>query len=464
MIKAALREIAEVAGAVSTAGEFGSHPATGVSIDSRTTVEGNLFIAIQGPTHDAHRFIDNALDAGASGVIAREGFRYEGQHPDAKIIFVPDTFKAMHDLAKWWLDKFDIMKLAVTGTNGKTTTKEMIAAVLSRKFTTYRSPGNFNNLYGIPLAIFGLDSTVESAVFEFGMSTPGEIETLTRMFKPEYGLITNIDAAHLETMKSIDAIAKAKFELFDNMPDDGTVFLNLDNAWLKKRYETENRHKVGFGIENHDGLHPVDFGSNGSGCFKFVVEQIGDIHLHIPGIHNLYNAVAACAVGHELGVEPGEIKSALEDFSAIGMRMEIIELRGVKIINDAYNSNPASLRNALKTLVALDVSGKKIAVLGDMLELGKREGELHREVGEFIASLDVDMLLLSGKLARDILSGAESAGFDTGKVEYFASMDDLTEHLLELVVAGDAVLIKASRSMAFDKIVTALTSSLGRER
>lgn len=463
MIKAGLKEIAEVVGARSTSGDLGSYPIAGVSIDSRTLAEGNLFVAIEGPTHDAHLFIDNALDAGASGIIARSEFRYEGRHPNAKIILVDDTLEAMHDLARWWLRKFDLKKIAITGTNGKTTTKEMIAAVLSKKYATYRSPGNFNNLYGIPLAIFELDDSFEVAVMEFGMSTPGEIETLTRMVQPGYGLITNVDAAHLETMGSIEAIAKAKFELLENMPGDGTVFLNLDNRYLRTRYESESRRKIGYGIESRDGLHPESFESNGSGCFRFVVEPIGDVHLSVPGIHNMYNALAACAVGKELGVDPSEIKAALERFKSVGMRMEVIEHSGVKIVNDSYNSNPASLRNALRTLVALDAPGRRIAVLGDMLELGEKTRELHRQVGEFISELDLDLLLLAGELANQILIGAESAGIDMDRVHYFSSLDDLTQYLLKSVRDGDAVLVKASRSMSFDRVTTVLTSSLGRE-
>ncbi len=463
MIKAALKEIADVVGAVSTSGNLGSYPIAGVSIDSRTLAEGNLFVAIEGPTHDAHLFIDNALDAGATGIIARSDFRYEGRHPSAKIIFVDDTLKAMHDLAQWWLREFDLKKIAITGTNGKTTTKEMIAAVLSKKYATYRSPGNFNNLYGIPLAIFELDESFEVAVLEFGMSTPGEIEALTRMVQPGYGLITNVDAAHLETMGSIDAVARAKFELPENMPGDGTVFLNIDNGYLRKRYETESRRKIGYGIESRDGFHPAHFGSNGSGCFKFIVEPIGDVHLKVPGIHNLYNAIAACAVGKELGVEPSEMKAALESFRSVGMRMEVMEHAGIKIVNDAYNSNPASLRNALRTLVALDAPGRRIAVLGDMLELGEKARELHRQAGEFISELNLDLLLLAGELANEILVGAVKAGIDMDGVHYFSSIDDLTEYLLKSVRDGDAVLVKASRSMAFDRVTTVLTSSLGRE-
>lgn len=462
MIRAELETIASIVNAVRSEGRLSGATFTGVSIDSRTIRRGNLFVAVEGKSEDGHKFIPDAVKRGAAAVIVKADYACDSSGMDVVFIAVEDTLETLLKLAGWWLSKFELKKIAITGTNGKTTTKEMIAAILSRQHSVYRSPGNFNNLFGIPLAIFEMEGKYDFAVFEFGMSTPGEIERLTKTVQPHYGLITNIDAAHLETMLSVDAIAAAKFELFDNMPPGATVFMNLDNDYLAKRFEVEGREKRGFGVHSKAGFSPDKFEINGSGCARFELEGIGQIHLAMPGMHSLFNAVSAAAVAHYLKIPGEEIKAALEAFKSIEMRMETLSVAGVTIINDSYNANPNSMKYALDTLKSINTSGRKFAVLGDMFELGKSETELHRQVGVHAAGSRPDCLITCGDRARDISAAAIEMGFPSDATMHFADSNDVTGYLLKELHAGDAVLIKASRGMAFDRITTGLQSQLGR--
>lgn len=462
MIKANLSDIIDPIGALRDVGDVGESSFRGVSIDSRTATQGNLFIAIEGKNDDGHRHISQALARGAAAVVVNN--RYNGQkaHPNAGFLVVEDTLKAMHKLASWWLELTDPIRVAITGTNGKTTTKEMIGAVLAEKYRTYKSPGNLNNLYGVPLAIFMMGESTEIAVFEFGMSTPGEIGELTRLVQPQYGVITNVEAAHLETMLTIDAIAEAKFELLDNMPGDGTAILNLDNVYLRTRFDNEKLAKLGFGVEGECDIFPSRFEINGSGCAQFHLAATGEVHLAAPGMHNMYNALAAAAVGQALSVPGDRIRAALESFRAIEMRTETISVNNVLIINDTYNANPASMKFGLDTLAAIKAEGRKFAVLGDMLELGEMSTELHLEIGAYAAAVKPDYLFACGDLAKTIIEGASKHGYPSERLLLLSDVNEMIDHLLGQLRPGDAVLIKASRSMEFDRIVIGLRSQLGR--
>ncbi len=463
MIKAKLGDIVDVIKALRTVGDIENHRFSGVSIDSRTVSEGNLFFAIEGKSEDGHRYIPQALSRGASAIVAGAGYEGSDTAARARLLMVDDTLKAMHRLASWWLARSELIKIAVTGTNGKTTTKEMIAAVLAARYKTYKSPGNFNNLYGVPLAIFAMDDSCDIAVMEFGMSTPGEIATLTKLVRPQYGVITNVEAAHLETMATVDAIANAKFELLDNMPRDATAVLNLDNAYLRKRFDTERLGKLGFGVKEKCDIFPDRFEMNGSGCAKFHLDRTGEVHLAVPGMHNMYNALAAIAVGYLLNVPGEKIKAALESFAPIEMRMETMTVGNVKIINDTYNANPVSMRFGLDTLASVQVPGRKIAVLGDMLELGEQAAYFHREVGAYVAATSPDSLITCGDLAEHIAVGATQKGYPSERLHHIPDVNGVILHLLGYLRSGDVVLIKASRSMAFDRITLGLRSQLGRD-
>jgi UDP-N-acetylmuramoyl-tripeptide--D-alanyl-D-alanine ligase len=464
MINCTGDEVARAVHAIRIGASAARQQIEGASIDSRTNVSGKLFIAIRGRNADGHTFVEEVIRKGSPISIVDSRFHADDTSLNSHLVVVEDTMRALHDLARWWLDTFDATKIAVTGTNGKTTTKEMIADVLATTFKTFRSQGNLNNQYGIPLSIFEMGGACQCAVFEFGMSTPGEIANLTKLVRPQYGVITNIEAAHLETMMSVDAIAAAKYELFDNMPSDGVAIANIDNEKLDARMKVEKLRTFPFGLRNRSGFAPTDYVVNGSGCARFTIKGEGQIRLAVPGIHNLYNAVAAAAVGELFGIPGENIKAALEAFRAVSMRMETIDVAGVTIINDSYNANPASMRFAMDTLNAMKASGtaRRIAVLGDMLELGSSASQYHRDIGEYAAKNTLDFLATSGKLAEQIDAGAARSGFPDANHRHFTSTSAIINFLLDMLKPGDIVLIKASRGMAFDRITTALRAQLGR--
>lgn len=436
---------------------------TGLSIDTRTLATDNLFVAIKGESDDGHKYIANAQSAGASAYVIQSG--YEGQIP-AEIsecaLVVEDTHKALRDIAQWWRDKFSPKIVALTGTNGKTTTKEMIADLLSRKYRVFRSPGNLNNLYGIPLALCLLDDSYEVCVLELGMSYPGEIAILTKIVRPDIALITNVGPAHLETMGSLENIAKAKFELFDNSAGSTLRILNIDDPLLAERYQSEEEPRMSFALNAEADVRPEEFSANSMGRMIFdYADQ--NIHLKVSGQHNLYNALAACAVGKAFDINPSDMKTALENFVSTNSRMQMINLKDIVVIDDSYNANPTSMGYALKVLGDMEVAGRRVAVLGDMKELGKDEVLLHQAIGNIIAELKPDLLITVGKLGMHIASQANLEGFDPGSTKTFMSASEAAEFLIPELRPGDHVLIKASRAMEFDKIVAQLKKTFGEE-
>ena len=433
----------------------------GLSIDSRTIEPENIFVAIDGEVHDGHRFIQQASDKGAALIIVEQGNRNPiPAEVKAVALIVEDTKLALRQLARWWKDKFDLKVIALTGTNGKTTSKEMIADALAQKYSVFRTPGNFNNLYGIPLSLCQLNDSYRVAVMELGMSYPGEIETLTKLVQPDIALITNIGPAHLETMGTIENITRAKFELLDNLRDDAVVILNLDDKILNQRYKTENHQKFGFAVNAEADLKPTGFSSNSFGRMIFNYDD-QEIHLAIPGLHNLSNALAACAVAQQMNVPASNIKTALENYQSSNSRMQIVTAGKVTIIDDSYNANPTSMRYALQVLAQVETPGRKLAILGDMKELGKDEISMHQEVGQIFAELNLDRLITAGKLGMQIATGANYAGFDPQKTRTFLQTEEILEFIEKDLLDGDCVLVKASRAMQFDTIVRKIRQHFG---
>jgi UDP-N-acetylmuramoyl-tripeptide--D-alanyl-D-alanine ligase len=436
---------------------------TGLSIDSRSLQRGSLFVAIEGVNVDGHEYLKQAYDSGAAGFVINAG--KESHVPDnlKSITFsVEDTGVALRDIAQMWLNLFTPKVVAITGTNGKTTTKEMIADVLAQKYNVFRSPGNFNNLYGIPLSLCLMNDSYDICVLELGMSNPGEIEKLTRMVKPDIALITNIGPAHLETMGSIENIASAKFEILDNSDKTTLRIFNLDDPILANRFKRENSPKEGFSVYGDANTRPDNYSSNSLGRVIFNYKN-QEIHLKVPGFHNLYNALAACAVGQVFDVEPADIKTALESYESTNSRMQVLECGGITIIDDSYNANPTSMKYALNVLRDLDTSGRRIALLGDMKELGIDEIRLHEEIGTVVAEVNPDILLVVGALGKHISSKALCDGFESEKIMTFDSTDNAEKFLLTNLQRGDVILVKASRAMGFDKIVNALKKQYGKE-
>lgn len=460
-----VREIVEATeGQLFTAGleiDLDRFRTKGISTDSRTILPGEIFLALLGERFDGHKFVVQAFKKGASAAVV--SLEWANRHANREtspgpLIAVPDPLKALQELAGHYRRKFSVTVIGITGTNGKTTTKDMVAAILSVGFRTMKTEGNFNNHIGVPLTLFRLSSKDQMAVVEMGMSGPGEIRRSAEIALPLHGLITNIGPAHLQQLRSLEAITKAKFELLEMLPQEGRAFLNADDERLMAQKVILRSQVVTFGM----GLG-ADYRATGMSVdqglqVRFQVDGLGEFQIPTLGQHNVSNALAAIAVGRELGLPVSSIRKALCRFSPSPMRMERIMLGEVIILNDAYNANPASMRAAIQVLIELKSGGQKIAVLGDMLELGHQASQAHLELGQFVATSSIDRLIAVGKLAEGIAQGALQEGFDTRMVDLCLNAGQAARHLKDMLQPGDVVLLKASRAMHLEEILPLLSS------
>jgi UDP-N-acetylmuramoyl-tripeptide--D-alanyl-D-alanine ligase len=436
----------------------------GISTDSRTVTEGELFIALKGSRFDGHHYVLEALEKKAGGVVIEEDkvgdIRWNGYRAKA-VIAVKDTLFALGNIALDWRRKYRTPLVALTGSNGKTTTKEMIAACLETTFPILKTKGNLNNLIGLPLTLLTLTEKERVVVLEMGMNVPGEIRRLTEIAEPDVGLITNIQEVHLEGMESLERLKEEKGELFRKMRRDGTILVNQDDPRVVDLASDYPGQKITFGIE-----HPAEVmakeirleGAEGT-FFTLILEgEAMEIHLRLLGRHFIPNALSAIAVACLFGVEVKQVKEALENFKSIPMRMEIVPLKGGKtLINDAYNANPHSMELALETLVEAKGEGRAIAVLGDMLELGNFTKEAHEQLGEKVSELSIDFLLALGEEAPIVVESAIRHGFPLERVRVVESHSEAISILKQMIQNGDWILVKGSRRMAMEKIVEGLT-------
>jgi UDP-N-acetylmuramoyl-tripeptide--D-alanyl-D-alanine ligase len=436
----------------------------GISTDSRTVTEGELFIALKGFRFDGHHYVLEALEKKAGGVVIEEDkvgdIRWNGYRAKA-VIAVKDTLFALGNIALDWRRKYRTPLVALTGSNGKTTTKEMIAACLETTFPILKTKGNLNNLIGLPLTLLTLTEKERVVVLEMGMNVPGEIRRLTEIAEPDVGLITNIQEVHLEGMESLERLKEEKGELFRKMRRDGTILVNQDDPRVVDLASDYPGQKITFGIE-----HPAEVmakeirleGAEGT-FFTLILEgEAMEIHLRLLGRHFIPNALSAIAVACLFGVEVKQVKEALENFKSIPMRMEIVPLKGGKtLINDAYNANPHSMELALETLVEAKGEGRAIAVLGDMLELGNFTKEAHEQLGEKVSELSIDFLLALGEEAPIVVESAIRHGFPLERVRVVESHSEAISILKQMIQNGDWILVKGSRRMAMEKIVEGLT-------
>ena len=436
----------------------------GISTDSRTVTEGELFIALKGSRFDGHHYVLEALEKKAGGVVIEEekvgDIRWNGYRAKA-VIAVKDTLFALGNIALDWRRKYRTPLVALTGSNGKTTTKEMIAACLETTFPILKTKGNLNNLIGLPLTLLTLTERERVVVLEMGMNVPGEIRRLTEIAEPDVGLITNIQKVHLEGMESLERLKEEKGELFRKMRRDGTILVNQDDPRVVELASDYPGQKITFGIE-----HPAEVmakeirlgGAEGT-FFTLILEgEAMEIHLRLLGRHFIPNALSAIAVACLFGVEVKQVKEALENFQSIPMRMEIVPLKGGKtLINDAYNANPHSMGLALETLVEAKGEGRAIAVLGDMLELGNFTKEAHEQLGEKVSELSIDFLLALGEEAPIVVESAIRHGFPLERVRVVESHSEAISILKQMIQNGDWILVKGSRRMAMEKIVEGLT-------
>ena len=457
----------EIAIALGTTCEFDIE-INAVCIDTRKITKGCLFICIKGERFDAHQFANEALKLGANAVMISEDIEVNGP-----FVKVDDTAKAMLALSGYYRSKFDIPVVALTGSVGKTTTKEFTHLVVNSKYHAIKTQGNLNNEIGLPQMLFQIDNSTEAAVIEMGMNHFGEIHRLVTATKPTLAMITNIGVSHIENIGSREGILKSKLEILDGLKEGSPFIINVDNDMLQTILDNDNimtkYNVITFGIESdNSNFKAVNIKEeNGSTSFDIIysvskiidetdgptaVFSVNIQHITIPtiGIHNVYNALAAFTVGITLDIEPQTAANALSAYVPAGMRQRNINVGGITSIEDCYNASPDSMKAALKTL-ANTTSNKKIAVLGDMLELGDFSKSAHEDVGKMVVENKIDYLLAYGNEAKYIVESAKALGMENAF--YFDDKDELSNKLLQIASKGDAVIFKASRGMKLEDVI-----------
>jgi UDP-N-acetylmuramoyl-tripeptide--D-alanyl-D-alanine ligase len=434
---------------------------TGISTDTRSLKSGDLFFALKGENFDGHAFVESAFEKGASVAVVEGSFE-RARYISGPLLVVENATRALGELAHLYRQRFSIPIIAIGGSNGKTTTKDMIADVLKTSYNVLSTSGNHNNHIGVPLTLFHLEKKHDVAVVEVGTNHPGEIEYLVSLLNPTDGLITNIGHEHLEFFKSLDGVAEEEGKLFQQLKlrKRSRLFVNADDARVKAMAgRARNRWTFGFAVRAVDVAGRVTgVDKRGSARLEFRSKNMKrsvSVQLQVPGRHNAANALAAAAVGLAFDVPPTRIRKALEDFCPPDKRMEALSVGGVTIYNDTYNANPDSMVAALQTLAAARVTGKRIAVLADMRELGESGPEEHARVGREATKLRLGYLLTFGELAKHI---HDAAGVSAAI--HYDQKNVLAEYLAELVAPGDAVLVKGSRGMKMEDVVTFLVERL----
>ncbi|MBU2499640.1 MAG: UDP-N-acetylmuramoyl-tripeptide--D-alanyl-D-alanine ligase [Proteobacteria bacterium] len=442
----------------------GSREATfaGLSTDSREIIPGSLFLALEGERFDGHDFIGKAVDKGATGVVMRKGRRPDlPVEKNLVVITVSDTLKALGDLAGWWRRQHEVLVAAITGSAGKTTTKEMTASILGQSWRVLKNKGNFNNLVGLPLSLFAMEEGHQRAVLEMGMNRPGEIGRLTEIADPDVGLITNVARAHLEGVGNVMGVAKAKVELLEKMRPEGEVILNGDDDLLMKAAAPLGRKVKTYGMGPGNDITARKIRSLGRAGFSFEVNHLGktmEIRLRTPGIQNVSNAIAASAVALCLKALPEHIVQGLGQFEGLPGRFRVRPLPGGgTLVDDTYNANPFSLRAALSSLKDLvEESGRILVGLGEMMELEDETVPAHIEAGGMVAELGAHYFVAMGEHAREMIEGALKKGFPPERADVAATHDEMAEKLGRLVRKRDLVFLKGSRRVGLEKVVERL--------
>lgn len=439
----------------------------GVSTDSRSLAAGSLFVPLAGPRFDGHDYLGQAAGAGAAGVLVGRGREnlVKGLPAGTAAVSVPDTLRALGDLARLWRFRFAIPVVGVTGSTGKTTTKEMAAAIMGREKNLLKNEGNFNNLVGLPLTIFRMNAAHEAAVLEMGTNRRGEIARLTEIAAPTVGLVTNVGPAHLEGLGSLETIREEKGDLYRVMDGRGTAVINLDDPLLAPWAGRWKGRKITFGIDADADVtasriaHEAERGT----VFTLLAEGASrEILLPVSGFHNVSNALAAAAAALGAGFGFDAICQGLMAFRPVGGRMEVYRLKnGACLIDDTYNANPASVAAALKTLQGLKGECKSTVILGDMLELGGEAERYHEEIGRAVAETGVGKAYLRGDFARATAKGALKRGMKGEQVLVDLSTEETVAHLKACLRTGDWVLVKGSRKMKMEEIVQAILGAIG---
>ena len=415
---------------------------TSVERDSRAVKDGSLFLAIKGERVDGHDFIEKCYDSGALCAICEKA----PENPKKPYILVDSTLNAVKDIAKAYREKFDIPVVGVSGSVGKTSTKEMLYAVLSQRFKTHKTQGNLNNELGVPLTILSMPEDTEAAVIEMGISDFGEMTRLARVAQPTICVLTIIGCCHLENLGDRDGVMKAKTEMFKYARDGAEFILNGDDDKLSTITDVNGKKPVFFGIDSKNEYYAEDIENNGEGgvsCKLCFGDTKLDVIIPAIGTYMVSNALAAAAAGKLLGLSDKQIKNGVEAYKTVGSRANVINNGKIRIIDDCYNANPTSVKASLETLK--NFRGRTVAVLGDMKELGTDELQLHFDTGAYAKQIGIDVVLAAGPLAKSLADGADGKWYET--------KEELIKALPEIIKEGDTVLVKASHSMQFEKIV-----------
>jgi UDP-N-acetylmuramoyl-tripeptide--D-alanyl-D-alanine ligase len=450
MNRLSILQIAEFSGGKLTAGD-GNIFIEEISTDSRTLKSGELFVALRGENFDGHRFVEVAAKAGAAGAIVE--LDWKGKVPGKfAVIRAEDTLLAYQNLAANYRKSLSLRVLAITGSNGKTSTKDFAASVLARKFRVTKTEGNFNNHVGLPRTMLEATPQDEIGVWEIGMNHPGEVSALAKIASPDAAIITNIGIAHIEFMGSREAIAKEKGALARAIAPDGTVILNADDPF-SQGIATQTTAKILFAGTQSGSVRAIEIRQSDDGSEFTILEGAHRCRaqLPVPGLHMVQNALLAVAAGRAFGLSLEECATGLAAAPLTKARLQIKQIHGVRFLDDSYNANPDSMKAALRTLVELDADGKRIAVLGEMLELGEESARGHQEVGETAAELGVDQLIVIGETAKAIAHAAEKAGLE--KSAAVGSTSEAAELLTEMATAGDLILIKGSRAARTELVI-----------
>jgi UDP-N-acetylmuramoyl-tripeptide--D-alanyl-D-alanine ligase len=453
-------QITELAGAKLEQGD-GKNSVERISTDSRTIKKSELFVALRGENFDGHKFVEATAKAGAAGAIV--DLKWKGNAPaHFAVIRAQDSLLAYQNLAASYRKSLSIKVLAITGSNGKTSTKDFAASVLGRRFRVTKTQGNFNNHVGLPRTILEATSQDEVAVWEIGMNHPGEVAPLAKIAAPDAAIVTNVGVAHIEFMGTREAIANEKGALIEAVGTNGTVILNADDPFSKD-IAGRTRARVIFAGTKEGTIRAIDIQQSADGSEFTILEGAHQCRaqLPVPGIHMVQNALLAVAAGRAFGLSLEEAAAGLASAPLTKARLQIKEISGVQFLDDSYNANPDSMKAALQTLVELDADGKRIAVLGEMRELGEETQRGHEEVGQAAAAYGIDHLIGIGEMGAVISRAAEKAGLE--KSQSVGSTSEAAELLMEIAGPGDLVLIKGSRLARMEGVIEAFAKQSSHE-
>ena len=436
-----------------------------VCTDTRSISKGDVFWVLKGERFDGHDFVEQAFEKGGIAAVVDMKWLSDGSLDGAQDkfrparVFIPveDVGEAFLKVASRHALRHRIPRIAVAGSNGKTTTKEMIARVLAAKGPVLKTEGNFNNQVGVPMTLLRIGAEHRTAVVEVGTSSPGELAPLSRAVAPSIAVLTNIGHEHMEFFKTLEAVRDEELTVSAGLRKGGTLVLNADDPYLQKVRTNARFRVLGYGLRRGQ-VRPAQLEFDQQGCGSFLIGRTR-FALPVPGVHNVYNALAAICVGLDLGIPKGQIRDALASFQAVGGRMNVLQANGIKVIDDCYNANPPSVRSALQILSTMAVAGRRVAVLGDMLELGEASREMHRGIGSLIAELELDQLWCLGPRAKDISLAAKASGMAKAKIRHFLDKSELETELLGSLAEGDTVLVKASHGLRLDTLVKRLVSA-----